>query len=254
MELTPNCCNTYNYTPLHWAAKHGHVQSAQILMQHKADPNALNDNQDLPLDLALRHGQDEIVHLFLGTTQRLKKPEGPPPKDILKSYQDCLMEARASQLIEEQIFYLEKMSDYYIQNKNFVPAALILNAALAFLKTHKNNPLFEKYLLSRIERIEGMFLEIRRDQKPLHSTKKTAVPGIKQIYAAKNSKPSARIAILKTEGFSPALLQNLTTQFRSMLSNLILDAQTLLGPSPCQVELPRPRIDVSRRDVPLLRH
>ena len=227
----PNALNKYNYTPLHWAAKHGHVQSAQILMQHKADPSLLNTNQDLPLDLALRHGQDEIVHLFLGTTQRLKKPDGPPPKDILKYYQDLLLQAHKSNLIEEQILILEKMSDYYLQNKNFVPAALILNAAIAFL--NKKNPLFEKYLLSRIERIEGMFLESEGIKSlPLNKKNSNAWNNTDLRRQELQAMRKHSIASLQTKGFSPTILQHLTTSFSSILSNLILDAQTLLGPPP----------------------
>jgi tetratricopeptide (TPR) repeat protein/ankyrin repeat protein len=224
----PNALNKYGYTPLHWTAKHGHLKSAELLIQHKADPGALNDNQNLPLDLALRHGQDEIVHLFLGTTQRLKKPEGPPPKDILKYYQDCLLQARKSNLIEEQILYLEKMGDHYLENKNFVSAALILNATLAFFKAHKNNPLFEKHLLSKMERIEGMFLETQ---------------GITTPPSKNNSSTSSKIDLrrrelqairkdLKTESFTPAVLSHLSAQFSLMLKSLIQEAQTLLGPAP----------------------
>ena len=157
----PNCCNKYKYTPLHWAAKHGHLSSAQVLLKYKADPTLLNTNGDSAIDLALRHGQDEIIHLFLGTTKRLP-PTNEVPQDPIKHYELRLIQARKSNLIEEQILYLEKISDYYLQKNNFVPAALILNAALALLH---NNPLFERYLFSRIERIEAPIFRNPEDQK-----------------------------------------------------------------------------------------
>ena len=69
----PQALNTYDYTPLHWAAKHGHLKSVQILMEQKVDLHALNKNGDSPLDLAIRFGQDAVIHLFLGTTRRLKR-------------------------------------------------------------------------------------------------------------------------------------------------------------------------------------
>ncbi len=225
--------NAYGYTALHWAAKHGHVRSAEILLEHGADPEAFNRNQDLPLDLALRYGQDEIVHLFLGTGQRLKI-EGPLPKDPLKHYQDCLMQAGEAHLIEEQIVYLEKIGDYALQQKNFVLGAMVLNAALAFLKAHKNHSLFEKYFLSRIERIEGMWLETQgikippADNKKFSSAHNRTDLRRQELHAMRKQ----AAASLQTKGFSPNLLRQLTAGFSSLLGSLILDAQALLGPPP----------------------
>ena len=139
------------------------------------------------------------------------------------------MEARASQLIEEQIFYLEKMSDHYIQNKNFVPAALILNAALAFLKAHKNNPLFEKYLLSRIERIEGMFLESQRIKTPpsrrdyLKTYRSWLTFSRERCLTDFNNKKPIQ-----------GILQDITQESKKMLKVLIAEAQHSLGLPPVQ--------------------
>ncbi len=229
----PNARNKYNYTPLHWAAKHGHVKSAEILLKCGADPNAVNDNQDLPLDLALRHGQDEIVHLFLGTAQRLKI-DGPAPQDPLKYYQDCLMKARQAHLIEEQLFYLEKISDHSLKQKNFILGAMILNAAIAFLKAHKNHPFFEQYLLLRIERVEGIWLETQGIKIPPADNKKFR-PAHNRTDLRRQELQAIRkqaASSFQARGFSPDILQQLTADFRSLLSHLLLDAQALLGPPP----------------------
>ena len=150
----PQAVNTYGYTPLHWAAKHGHLKSVQILMEQKVDVHALNKNGHTPMDMAIRFGQDEVVHFFLGTTRRLKIE--PPTQDLEGYYCKCLKEAKQENLLEEQIFFLEKLSDVHIEKKEFVTGAKLLNSALALLK---NNPLFEKHLLTKLERIEGLFLE-----------------------------------------------------------------------------------------------
>ena len=76
----PHALNPYGYTPLHWAAKHGHLKSVQILMEQKVDVHALNKNGHTPIDMAIHFGQDEVVHLFLGTTKRLKLE--PPTQDL----------------------------------------------------------------------------------------------------------------------------------------------------------------------------
>jgi ankyrin repeat protein/Tfp pilus assembly protein PilF len=220
----PNCCNKYQYTPLHWAAKHGHLSSAQVLLKYKADPTLLNTNGDSAIDLALRHGQDEIIHLFLGTTKRLP-PINEIPQDPIKHYELRLMQAYQANLIEEQILYLEKISDYYLQKNNFIPAALILNAALALLH---NNPLFERYLFSRIERIEALFLETLK----IKSSPKGKITKAEQRRQELKSFRTQCEKTLKQEGFTPKLLQVLSLQFSDLLSKILSDAQTQLGPPP----------------------
>ena len=69
------------------------------------------------------------------------------------------MEAKKEKNFEEQVFSLEKLSDLYIEKKDWTKAAKTLNCALAILEKHLNNPLFQKYLFARLERIEALFLE-----------------------------------------------------------------------------------------------
>ncbi|HVW99559.1 MAG TPA: ankyrin repeat domain-containing protein, partial [Candidatus Babeliaceae bacterium] len=44
-------------TPLHWACARGHVDIVNLLLDHKADRNALDSNRNTPADLAARNGQ-----------------------------------------------------------------------------------------------------------------------------------------------------------------------------------------------------
>ncbi len=232
----PNALNKYQYTPLHWAAKHGHLQSASILIARKADPQLLNANGDLAVDLALRHGQDEFVHFFLGTTQRLvisstmtttTSTQIPPPKDILKYYQDRLMEAHQARLVEEQILYLKKISDYNLQNHNYIPAAMILNAALALLKTHKQNPLFEKYLLNQMERIPALYLDSQNIKIP--PTKKSQIQTYRDWLAY--SRERCQNAFANQEPIQE-ILYDLTQETKKIFKLLINQALELLGAPP----------------------
>ncbi len=67
----PNVQNDFGYTPLHWAAKHGHIKSAQILLKREDLIITANINNHLPFDLALRFDQDDLIHYFLKTPIRL---------------------------------------------------------------------------------------------------------------------------------------------------------------------------------------
>ena len=117
----PNAKNKYDYTPLHWAAKHGHIQSAEILLKAGAQLDIANKNHDLPIDLAIRWGQDAFIRFFLGIKQ--KTEVGDLPKDVENFYHKKLMQAKKEKHFEEQVFYLEKLSDLYIEKKDWVKGA-----------------------------------------------------------------------------------------------------------------------------------
>ena len=52
----PNCIvNANNDTPLHLAAHNGHLQTVRLLVEHKANPNAINDLGALPIHIAARY-------------------------------------------------------------------------------------------------------------------------------------------------------------------------------------------------------
>ncbi|MGC2595384.1 MAG: tetratricopeptide repeat protein [Rhabdochlamydiaceae bacterium] len=216
----PRAVNTYGYTPLHWAAKHGHLKSIHILMEQKVDVHALNKNGDSPLDLALRFEQDEVVHFFLGTTRRLKTE--PPTQDLEVHYCKRLKEAKQENLLEEQIFFLVKLSDVRIEKKDFVTGAKLLNSAFALLK---NNPLFEKYLLTKLERIERLFLESE-------GIKTTARGSISTYRRQLNENRKQCIAAFARKEPIQTILANQTTASIQLFQSLIEDAQQTLGPPP----------------------
>ena len=74
------------YTPLHLAAKHGHVSSGTILIQAGADRFAVSDNGNLPLDLTMRWDQDEMSlasHRSLQPTYNHTVRKGQRQKSLL---------------------------------------------------------------------------------------------------------------------------------------------------------------------------
>jgi len=54
----------FGYTPLHWAARHGRCQAAEMLLSHGADPNAFDGNGETPLRQALDWGQERVAQLL----------------------------------------------------------------------------------------------------------------------------------------------------------------------------------------------
>ena len=224
-KADPNAKNKWDYTPLHWAAKHGHIESAEILLKAGAQLDVANRNHDLPLDLAIRWGQDAFVRFFLGAKQ--KTEVGDLPKDVENFYHKKLMQAKKENNFEEQVFIFEKLSDLYIEKKDWVKGAKILNCALAILEKHLNNPLFQKYLLARLERIEALFLESKGFKIPYQHkgtvlNYRTWLKNIREMYVGefKEKKP--------IDGILPYL----TTSYKKMFGTLILDSQEIIGKPP----------------------
>ena len=51
----------HGFSPLHWAAKEGHLNLVTLLIQRGARVNATNMGDDTPLHLATAHGHRDIV-------------------------------------------------------------------------------------------------------------------------------------------------------------------------------------------------
>ncbi len=219
----PNALNAFGYTPLHWAAKHGHIESAKLLLKAGALPDLANQNHDLPFDLAVRWGQDAFVRFFLGV-----KPKEPEqlPQDIEGYYCAQLLQVKKDDNHPEQIFYLEKLSELYVEKQNWVQAAKILNGALAILDKHPH-PHVRAYLLAKLERLEALFLESHQIKIP------SAHRGVVDNYRKRLWNLRA-VSIKDFQEKKPIrdIVKTLTGSYKSILNTLILDCQHLLGPPP----------------------
>jgi integrin-linked kinase len=60
----------HGFSPLHWAAKEGHLNLVTLLIQRGARVNATNMGDDTPLHLATAHGHREIVGMVCITQQK----------------------------------------------------------------------------------------------------------------------------------------------------------------------------------------
>ncbi|XP_050419991.1 integrin-linked protein kinase [Adelges cooleyi] len=64
-EHDMNQGDDHGFSPLHWAAKEGHLKIVEMLIQRGVRINSTNRGDDTPLHLAAAHGHHEIVHLLL---------------------------------------------------------------------------------------------------------------------------------------------------------------------------------------------
>lgn len=212
-------------TPLHLAAKHGHYESAALLVQKGAEVTAKNIDLECPFDLAIHRNHNDLIHSFLETKQRLEKVEE-PQNDLEGHYYKRLLQAKKENLVEEQILYLEKLSNVYFQKKDFFGSAKILNATLALLQGKK--PFYEKYLLAKLETIDLRFLE-DRGVLILHHESKEYIKGYRSTLKDCRVKCKNSFESNKPIG---NILQELTQRYQQLLAIIISDAMQLIGPAP----------------------
>lgn len=72
--------NSYNTTPLHLAAAHGHTAAASILLSHGAPIAQLSKSHGTPLHAAARHGHTDTVRLLLSSGAEIDAQTSAPTR------------------------------------------------------------------------------------------------------------------------------------------------------------------------------
>lgn len=216
----PNASNSYQYTPLHWAAKHGHQESARLLLEKGASVEAVNVNHDFPFDLAVKFEQKDFFHSFLGTQKKLLYPTKQETEQLLFQ---LLLQAKQRKLIEEQIYYLLKLSNCFMDKENFLEAANFTNRALLLVEQVKQ-PLFQSYLLAKLAEIENMQVQklglrpkvsaLLRHREQMTLIRKEQERSLKQGESVVN------------------ILEVITKEMRRVVKTLLQQTESLLGPAP----------------------
>lgn len=226
----PNAENNYQYTPLHFAAKQGHRESAKILITKGAEKFRYNANNETPFDLAIRFGRDDVAFLLLDPDKHLTKISNPLPKDLESHYYKCLRQANQENNWMEQVFYLSKISDIYLERKNYFHAAKLVNSALAIVEG-KDYPAFRKYLLAYLERIEGLFL-LNSTQKKTPSEFRGYIEKHRNNLQQARHEGSARI-----DKEMHITISKYTKDLKDLFATIIDEALFLLDKPPCDYSI-----------------
>lgn len=182
------------------------------------------------IEIAFASRNDDAIHSLLGTKQRLPVEDpAKKEKDLGLNYNSRLFEAKRNNLLEEQIVYLIKLGQLWIELKDFKNGAKSLNSAMALLLAHKKHPLFERYLFQKMESCEQAFY--------------TSI-GLKVASSRKSIFQEARIKLKKIREECAAALKNreeiqkiqgqLTLEFKNLFKFILEDSLNLIPRLPCK--------------------
>ena len=94
--MNPNKTDNYGRTPLHWAAREGHTETAKALLEAGADVNKADKNGSTPLHEAADIGLMEIAGALIeaGANYTRKDDNGNTPLRlaVLNGYEDINLE------------------------------------------------------------------------------------------------------------------------------------------------------------------
>ncbi len=150
------------------------------------------------------------------------------PLDVEGYYSKKLLEAKTKKLFQKQIFYLEKLSGLYLEKNNWTFAAKLLNSALSIADKHLVDPFFHRYLISRIESIEDLFLESKGLRVAPHKNGITL--GLRSWL--KQVRKSCTEQLWEKHEPIEKVLFSLTDSYKNILSALVLDSHRLLSGPP----------------------
>lgn len=224
-----NAQSTFKYTPLHWAAKHGHLESLQMLYNAGALIDIENDNHDTPPVLALRHGQDAVTLFFLDPTQPLTNASLPnlQPQEKEAIFTEKLQEAYLEGDARNQVLFLDKLGDLFLENEDYVNATKWINAALAAVRIYDFSEVYSAYLTKKLERIEGELLKSMGRNTPAG-----------YLYNIRNNQESLDsirtvVASLVEEGKPVEFIQRqMSALFQKILESFASNCLRLLGEPP----------------------
>lgn len=171
--------------------------------------------------------KDSEIEALLGP--RTWSKVNPNSQDVENNYYSLLLQAKREEQIQNQIFYLYRLSEIYVEKHNWQQAAKILNSACTICEKQLAKRSLLRYLFSRLEKIVSLFLESKgiqlKSEKNFIISYRSELENVRanhkeQFYNVGDLLPIQRI------------LQSLTKSYKEILSNLISDSQDILGGPP----------------------
>ncbi len=225
-----NAKSTFEYRPVHWAAKHGHRHTLQLLIERGAELNLVNVNGHLPIDLAFLYGQDmtalqlispELANRMQQTIVGIGSMED-------QALEQQVKKALAAEGYDEAIFWLLKYVTAAQAKRNYEHALTLANAAFRLAQQHRVSPPLFRYLPRKLKAIEWEITTDICGREPIGHGKTPTAEGRQRIMLACKE----AIGALGRED-TIAIAKELSTHYRDVFAQIAGHATQLLGKSPC---------------------
>lgn len=247
--------NEHGFTPLHWAAEHGFPDNVELLVAAGGDLNLRNLYGNTPFDLAIKWGGDRVVWQLLSYGQREERscssssnaspfsPISPSSslaellaqeKSAPQTEASCCRGFEAAYAVGntvEQIFWLEKLSRFYIEKKSYLTAVQILNQAYILAETIPNREGYLRLVSSRLESVEGLFLKECGEMTPA-SYRSYILPYRNELQDLR----ADLVGQFERGEIVDHLQAFFVAGYRSLFARLVQEALPLLGQEPSDLE------------------
>lgn len=217
----PNEVNKFGFTPLHWAAMHGHLESVKFLMSQSVRTDVKNANNENPIDLALRFEKDHVMHYFIDPN--LEEEIGDDVTDLEDNYRSRIKEASTAGNHLKLAYFLEKLSELYLIKKDYKRTAHYLIQALAVIEQNRLSPIYQAFICSKLEQLEAIFIYNELGMRVPAEQRKYLVDFRKKINEHRESVANSNI--------NHALESN-TSFLMALFSSIISNCMAILGEAP----------------------
>ncbi|WP_194847642.1 tetratricopeptide repeat protein [Candidatus Neptunochlamydia vexilliferae] len=216
--------NHLGQTPLHLAAQEGHTLLVRALCQKKGQTELVDQNGETPLSLALKKGQ-------LSSFRFLANQATPPIQYTLSNPKDLLLSLKEASLAGDltgKLFYLQSLSNDYLEKGNHLNAALYANQAFALSKSLPINPSCLKLISTHLEKIEANFFD------QVIGKKRTSLPFTDKKLS--ELRESSKKSVKKTKS-TQSIQKDLGKGFKTLLASYAEKGVKTLGKPPTSFAL-----------------
>lgn len=227
--------NNYGYRALHWAAKHGHLESFRILLSSGAQINPLNQNIESPFGLALRWRQGQILRFLLfgsGEAEEVAQKE----RSEGELYNAFIRAVRENNL-HEQILCLVKLTSFHLDpEKDNWHALSLLNGAYQVAQNESIPKQCREFIFSQLEQMEQQFIhkimtKITEKLRAIDSADRR-VGYQSQIKEHRLRLQRVRQKAKNSQKSASTVLMQITESYKALLSDLLEESIKAYGKKP----------------------
>ena len=154
---TPTHPSVGAYTPLHIAAKKGYFETVKYLIRHGANAFDRDQNGETALDLAIKFDYEQIASC-LAAPRKFQDDKISIISNPVADFHHNYYQAIESKDITNQIFFLQRLGQRYLDHNDYIKATQYFNTATQICLNNDVESSMKKYVYYNLERLERRVL------------------------------------------------------------------------------------------------